>query len=523
MEYLNESLEGFYFEIGKTHDIYSIYGDDVVRFLNGQLTNDVETLCSGGFQLQCRLTRVGRVVGYFYLLRDDKNFYAVVPNTFADIVIDDIKKFIIMDDVELEKLDSTMTLIFSAYEQPQKEYSITEKTYSGLFANFPAFFTFASVDKSLSHRKITKEKLHKAMILGGEPVLGITANIDELVTNMILNLKAVSPEKGCYLGQETVSKINTRRGGAFFPVAIELQSGDAPESGVKVMVSGKTAGTVSEVLSLGETKYIITSLLRDFRVDGRLIEFDTSNGTFKGKVRYLPLGGSFSKVDYIQDLYSKAVDIFQKESEKEAITAFESLLKVDSKNEDVLESLGVLLGRIDRFEEGIELMDLVLKSNPDSIMAHTNKSLFLMRLGKIEEAEEEKAQATVKSFSQFGKEAKEKKDSEERLKQEQEDVERRYAMFKQVLELDPQDELANFGLADISFKRNDYETAIRLLHDVLEANSEYSVAYLLLGKCYEKIEDFEKARKVYDEGISMASKRGDLMPANEMQERLSKI
>jgi tetratricopeptide (TPR) repeat protein len=46
-----------------------------------------------------------------------------------------------------------------------------------------------------------------------------------------------------------------------------------------------------------------------------------------------------------------------------------------------------MLGRIERFEEAITWMDKLLSVNPQSVMAHTNKSLFLMKLGKIEEAE----------------------------------------------------------------------------------------------------------------------------------------
>ena len=49
-------------------------------------------------------------------------------------------------------------------------------------------------------------------------------------------------------------------------------------------------------------------------------------------------------------------------------------------------------------------------------MAHTNKSLYLMKLGRIEEAEEEKSNAAVKSFSYFGEEAKKKKEDEKKVK-----------------------------------------------------------------------------------------------------------
>ena len=54
-------------------------------------------------------------------------------------------------------------------------------------------------------------------------------------------------------------------------------------------------------------------------------------------------------------------------------------------------------------------MDDLLQVDPESIMAHTNKSLYLMKLGKIEEAEKEKDLATVKSFKKAGQDAKNKK------------------------------------------------------------------------------------------------------------------
>ena len=38
-------------------------------------------------------------------------------------------------------------------------------------------------------------------------------------------------------------------------------------------------------------------------------------------------------------------------------------------------------------------MDKLIEVDPDSIMAHSNKSLYLMKLGKIEEAEVEKEKA----------------------------------------------------------------------------------------------------------------------------------
>ena len=111
---------------------------------------------------------------------------------------------------------------------------------------------------------------------------------------------------------------------------------------------------------------------------------------------------------------------------------------------------------------------------------------------------------------------------QKKIKEEQ-DLKRREEMFKQVLEMDPIDTIANFGTADILFKKEKYTEALPYLEKVLENDPKYSNAYLLMGKTLEAMGDTQKAKDIYSKGIIVATKRGDMMPANEMQSRLSKL
>jgi tetratricopeptide (TPR) repeat protein len=168
-------------------------------------------------------------------------------------------------------------------------------------------------------------------------------------------------------------------------------------------------------------------------------------------------------------------------------------------------------------------MDQLSLIDPDSVMAYTNKSLYLMKLGKIEEAEAAKATATLKSFSYYGKIAKEKEEKERREKLAFEQQEKRRGMFQQVLEIDPDDALANYGLGEINFENKNYPEAIQSLQKVISVDAKYSVAYLVLGKAYEALGEWNEAMNTYKMGIPIATAKGELMPANEMQSRLSKI
>src|SRR5690606_5012874 len=134
---------------------------------------------------------------------------------------------------------------------------------------------------------------------------------------------------------------------------------------------------------------------------------------------------------------------------------------------DAYEALGVMLGRQNRFEEAILLMDELTKIDSSSVLAHTNKSLYLMKLGKIEEAEQEKSLATVKSFQKFGTEAKLKEQMDEERKKQEQEWEKREKMFSQVLEIDAEDTLANYGLGSISVERKQWDRAIAHLEKVL--------------------------------------------------------
>ena len=164
-----------------------------------------------------------------------------------------------------------------------------------------------------------------------------------------------------------------------------------------------------------------------------------------------------------------------------------------------------------------------MKKDPKSVMAHTNKSLYYMRMGEIDKAEVEKALATSKSFAKYGDEAKQKQAEAEEKSRVEKETSKREEMFRQVLALDPEDEMAHLGLGDIYLQRKNFPQAIAHLNKVLDKNPKYSKAYLVLGKALKQSGDLSQARDVFQKGIDIAAGRGDFMPANEMQRELTQL
>ena len=116
-----------------------------------------------------------------------------------------------------------------------------------------------------------------------------------------------------------------------------------------------------------------------------------------------------------------------------------------------------------------------------------------------------------------------KKARKKQATKDKEEQERKVGMFNQVLEIDPIDQVANFGLGSIYLDTGKYEEALAPLKTVVEHYRDHSAAYLMLGKTLEKLSRKEEAADVYKNGIEAASKKGDLMPLRDMQNRLNQI
>ena len=96
-------------------------------------------------------------------------------------------------------------------------------------------------------------------------------------------------------------------------------------------------------------------------------------------------------------------------------------------------------------------------------------------------------------------------------------------MFREVLELDPEDPVALMGLGKCYLQLEQCEEAAPLFAAATRARKDYSAAYLEWGKCLEVLGKPEAAAEVYGWGIEAAGRKGDLMPLREMERRLKQV
>lgn len=484
--------------------LIKVSGADAKSFLQGQTTNDITALETGQGHLNTVLNIQGKVEGIFYVGRIDQDFFLVLEKEFREAILQRLDKFLIMEDVvftpderEVFLLTGVKGLIWAKEHAVDSSFIIhycNDLMAISFAPDCGEFFDLAKVEDHDDWKFFTQWPV-------GSDVVG------QLINDSRLNEWAISYSKGCFLGQEVVAKINNNRGSAYYPAFIV--SKDKNENDIEI--EGRKVAKLEDIRSYNNEYYHSVKLFRDYRVDHKEI--------LTGRVALdSPLPTYHNLEEKMAGLYEYALELSNKESNDElALDYLECCMQLAPDITDAYEVAGVIYGHRGDYQKAIDYMNRLHKRDPKNIMAHTNKSLYYMKLGNLEKAEEEKAKATVLSFELS---ARSDQEIQEKKKQEDEMILRKEQMFIEVLKLDDKDETAHYGLGEIALGRGQYVKAVEHLKTALEQNKKLSNAYLKLGKAYLEMNQEDLAKEVFTTGVEIAAAQGDMMPANEMQRLL---
>jgi cytochrome c-type biogenesis protein CcmH/NrfG len=89
--------------------------------------------------------------------------------------------------------------------------------------------------------------------------------------------------------------------------------------------------------------------------------------------------------------------------------------------------------------------------------------------------------------------------------------------LKRILERDPRDEVAWFGLGKAYLKDKNYPEAIQALEQALFVQPAYSAAYWALAQALYKSQELHRCRQICLEGISVSQRQGDLMVTKQLE------
>ena len=97
------------------HAFIEVIGADREVFFQGQVTNDLMSLGFKDAQVTTRLNRSGKLQSFFTLARLEDKLMILCEKSLVENILNDFKKFIIMDEVELKLLDEKVFVHFNYF------------------------------------------------------------------------------------------------------------------------------------------------------------------------------------------------------------------------------------------------------------------------------------------------------------------------------------------------------------------------------------------------------------------------
>lgn len=225
-------------------DVVRVAGPDTVAYLQGQLSQDVESIAPGGSAWSLVLEPTGKVDSWLRLTRTgDDEFVLDVDGGWGAALVDRLTRFKLRTRCDLEPVTGWRCLavrhtsIDGDATRPIVWPGTTGVDLLGPDVQVPAGLATADV-----------EVYERARIEAGVPALGreLTDATIPVEAGQWLVAASVSFTKGCYTGQELVARIDSRGGNAPRPVRGLRIDGPAVV-GDAVLVAGAAAGALTSV------------------------------------------------------------------------------------------------------------------------------------------------------------------------------------------------------------------------------------------------------------------------------------
>lgn len=175
-----------------TYSLIHIHGKDVIKFLQGQLTCDVDKLTDENVTLGAHCNAKGRIISLFRLFNQADDYYLLMPNDVIEAAFEHLKKYAMFSKVSLEIVNTdtvtTFPFNFDATNQHQADvnagipqlYPQTIGQFLPHYLNLPKLggvsftkgcYTGQEIIARMEHRGKLKQGL-KTVMLSFEPVLG---------------------------------------------------------------------------------------------------------------------------------------------------------------------------------------------------------------------------------------------------------------------------------------------------------------------------------------------------------------
>ncbi len=266
-----------------------IEGPDAKKFLQGQLTCNMENISADQAQLGAQCNPQGRIIHFFRLFYDNDHFYLQMQADMVPIALNALKKYAIFYKVTLSNASDSLKVIGYVGDQLQNYLTkIPEK-----------------INEIAKSDKLLILKLSDRYQIMGEPAVVISL-WDKLIAEnpsvssdiwkqfdfeenipaiypetsekflphdlQLQHLNAISFNKGCYTGQEIIARMQYRGKIKNHLWQVSVKTELNPKRGADIYDSTNTAGMLVDYYKTGYNTYVLQIMAA--KADGLFLDPD---------------------------------------------------------------------------------------------------------------------------------------------------------------------------------------------------------------------------------------------------------
>ena len=286
--------------VGGVHALSWAVGRDAITYLQGILSQDIESMAPGHVARSFLLQPRGKLEALLWVLRADDRVGIVTDADHREETIGSLSRWRLRVDVEfrpdprdvldvwgpapasLESADGWRdeggVLVAEVRAEPLRHRLVAGLDVAGL--------------RSRGMRPVGRQVAATLRIETGEPRIGVDVDGRTIPQESGLVAESVSFDKGCFLGQELVARIDSRGRVNRNLRGVRILEPVIPPVGARVSYSGKTVGSLTSVgESLAVRAPVALALIRREAPPGTRVAVSWDGGAVGAIIEELPLIG----------------------------------------------------------------------------------------------------------------------------------------------------------------------------------------------------------------------------------------
>jgi len=245
-----------------------VTGADRIRFLNGQTTNDVRKAGPEATQESCVLNTKGHLDAHIFLSATPNDIWIDADQELREPLQTRLERYVIADDVMIEDVTDQFAL-FHVLADSEPKISGAKFCFRSWRLGIDGWDLWVEVARAeavkstlaADYRAMDESEWEVLRIENGIPRWGRELTPEIIPPEANLQMRAIDYEKGCYIGQEVISRM--KMSGQTRQRLSGLTSEIALVPGMEVRAGAKVVGRVtSAVFSQRMNSHIALAMIK---------------------------------------------------------------------------------------------------------------------------------------------------------------------------------------------------------------------------------------------------------------------